>query len=169
MRRPASSAKTLDRIHAWREQVPDLTIRSTFIVGFPGETDEDFDTLLAWLDEAQLDRVGCFQYSPVEGAAANELDGHVPEDLKQERWERFMERASAISEAKLAAKVGLEMQVLVDGRDEHGFVVARGPGDAPEVDGIVRIETDEDLASGDFVDVEITGADTYDLDARLLG
>jgi ribosomal protein S12 methylthiotransferase len=112
--------------------------------------------------------VGCFKYSPVEGAAANTLDGPVPEELKQERWERFMERASAISAARLAAKVGQEMQVLVDGRDEHGLV-ARGPGDAPEVDGIVRIATDEDLASGDFVDVEITGADTYDLEARLLG
>jgi len=167
MRRPAHAAKTLDRIHAWRTEVPDLTIRSTFIVGFPGETDADFETLLEWLDEAQLDRVGCFPYSPVEGAAANALDGVVPEELKQERWERFMERASTISEARLAAKVGQQMQVLVDGR-EGEIVIARGPGDAPEVDGIVRIASNEDLAPGDFVDVEITGSDTYDLDAKVL-
>jgi len=115
----------------------------------------------------QLDRVGCFTYSPVEGAAANELDGAVAEEIKQERWQRFMEAASAISEARLAAKVGQEMQVLVDGRDERGLV-ARGPGDAPEVDGVVRIAGDHDLASGDFVDVEITAAETYDLEARLL-
>ena len=167
MRRPAHATRTLDRIHAWRAEVPELTIRSTFIVGFPGETNDDFETLLEWLDEAQLDRVGCFPYSPVEGASANELDGPVPEELKQERWERFMERASAISEARLAAKVGTEMQVLVDGR-EGDVVIARTPGDAPEVDGIVRIEADDDLAPGDFVDVEITGSDTYDLDARVV-
>ncbi len=167
MRRPAHAAKTLERIHAWRAEVPELSIRSTFIVGFPGETDADFELLLEWLDEAQLDRVGCFPYSPVDGAAANDLDGAVPEALRQERWERFMERASAISAARLGAKVGQTMQVLVDGR-EGDVVVARTPGDAPEIDGIVRIRGDEELGAGDFVDVEITGSDTYDLDARII-
>ncbi len=168
MRRPAHAAKTLERIHAWRSLVPDLAIRSTFIVGFPGETDADFELLLEWLDEARLDRVGCFPYSPVEGAAANDLDGQVPEELKQERWERFMERASAISAERLAEKVGQRVQVLVDGR-EGDVVVARTPGDAPEIDGIVRIAGDEDLGAGDFVDVEITDSDTYDLDAKVIG
>ncbi|HEV2269353.1 MAG TPA: 30S ribosomal protein S12 methylthiotransferase RimO [Steroidobacteraceae bacterium] len=166
MRRPAHSEDVLRRIAAWRQQCPDLTLRSTFIVGFPGETDSEFDELLAWLDEAQLDRVGCFKYSPVAGAAANGLAGHVPAEVQEERHARFMERAAAISAARLARRIGARMRVLVDSADAHG-AVARSEADAPEIDGVVRIAAAGGLRPGDWADVEITSSDTYDLSARL--
>ncbi len=164
MRRPAHAEDTLTRIHRWRETCPDLTIRSTFIVGFPGETDADFETLLAWLEEAQLDRVGCFTYSPVAGATANELPDPVPADVAGERHARFMEAAARISTAKLAAKVGTGMRVLVDTVGPDG-AVARSAGDAPEIDGVVRIARPGHCQPGDFLDVTITGAGAYDLTA----
>ncbi len=166
MKRPAAAEDTLARLRRWREICPDIAIRSTFIVGFPGETEQDFALLLEWLEEARLDRVGCFKYSPVEGAAANELPGIVPEEIKQERLERFMALASHISRAKLAEKVGRSMRVLVDEVD-GGTAVARSEQDAPEIDGLVRITRAGKLAPGDWADVEITGADEYDLKARL--
>jgi ribosomal protein S12 methylthiotransferase len=168
MKRPAGSVDTLARIRRWREIAPELAIRSTFIVGFPGETEAEFGDLLAWLDEAQLDRVGCFQYSPIEGAAANALPGAVPEELKQERWERFMERAAAISARRLAAKVGRKLQVLVDSL-EDGVALARSAADAPEIDGVVRVEPAQGLAVGEFAEVVVTGSDAYDLEARPAG
>jgi ribosomal protein S12 methylthiotransferase len=173
MKRPAAAENTLERIREWRRQVPGIALRSTFIVGFPGETDEDFDVLLDWLEEAQLDRVGCFRYSPVEGATANALPGHVPEEVKQERWERFMELAARISAERLAARAGRREKVLVDAleTDEDGdpVAVARGYSDAPDIDGTVRIggEGAAALKVGEFAEVEITDADTYDLYARL--
>ncbi|MDE2451079.1 MAG: 30S ribosomal protein S12 methylthiotransferase RimO [Gammaproteobacteria bacterium] len=166
MRRPAHSEDVLRRIAAWREQCPDLTLRSTFIVGFPGETASEFEELLDWLDEAQLDRVGCFKYSPVEGAAANALAGHVPAGIQEERYARFMERAAAISAARLARRVGTRMRVLVDTVGKQG-AVARSEADAPEIDGVVRIASAKGLRPGDWADVEITSSDTYDLSARL--
>ncbi len=166
MKRPASSANTLERIRRWRADLPDLTLRSTFIVGFPGETDDDFEELLDWLGEAQLDRVGCFPYSPVEGAAANALAGAVPEELKQERHARFMERAAQISAKRLAEKKGRKLRVLVDAV-EGDFAIARSEADAPEIDGIVRIRGGAKLPVGEFADVVVTGADTYDLEAKL--
>ncbi len=162
MRRPAHQEKTLDRIHKWRETCPEISLRSTFIVGFPGETEEDFQMLLDWLDEAQLDRVGCFEYSPVKGAAANELSGHVPDEVKKERWERFMEKQQAISAAKLQNKIGWEMDVLVD-HVEDGVAIARSYADAPEIDGVVMIEGDYGLKPGDMLPVVIDAADEYDL------
>ncbi len=166
MKRPAHAENTLARIRAWRTTCPELVIRSTFIVGFPGETDAEFDELLAWLNEAQLDRVGCFTYSPVEGATANALPDAVPDEVKAERQARFMERAQAISAARLAKRVGTRMRVLVD-RVDGALAIARGPGDAPEIDGVVRIRKGGKLAVGEFADVEITAADAYDLDARV--
>ena len=167
MKRPAHAENTLERIRAWRDRCPDLTLRSTFIVGFPGETDEDFEYLLDWLEEAQLDRVGCFKYSPVDGAAANQLDGLIEEDVKEDRWQRFMQVASAISAERLAEKVGSKMTVIVDEVDEAaGVATARGPGDAPEIDGRIMVEEAAGLAAGDFVEVTVTGAETYDLLAR---
>jgi len=166
MKRPAAAEDTLARLRRWREICPDIAIRSTFIVGFPGETEQDFELLLEWLEEARLDRVGCFKYSPVEGAAANELPGIVPEEIKQERLERFMALASRISRTKLAEKVGRSMRVLVDEVD-GGTAVARSEQDAPEIDGLVRITRAGKLAPGDWADVEITGADEYDLKAKL--
>ncbi|MBY0401338.1 30S ribosomal protein S12 methylthiotransferase RimO [Myxococcota bacterium] len=166
MKRPASAADTLERIRSWRSIAPDLTIRSTFIVGFPGETDEDFECLLDWLGEARLDRVGCFPYSPVEGAAANALAGAVPEELKQERHARFMERAAEISAEKLAAKKGRRLRVLVDAI-EGDVAIARSEADAPEIDGVVRVHGGAKLAVGEFAEVVITGSDTYDLEAKL--
>jgi len=162
MKRPAATEKTLDRIQKWRAQCPELTLRSTFIVGFPGETDADFEELLQFLHAAQLDRVGCFQYSPVEGATANELDGHVPEELKQERWERFMATQQEISEKKLQNKIGQELEILID--DAAGEnIIGRSWADAPEIDGNVFIEPDTSVNAGDFVQVTITDADEYDL------
>jgi ribosomal protein S12 methylthiotransferase len=166
MKRPAHAENTLERIRAWREICPDITIRSTFIVGFPGETERDFEILLEWLGEARLDRVGCFKYSPVTGAAANALPDPVPEEVKQERLDRFMELAASISAEKLAAKVGRRMRVLVDAVDD-GVAVARAEADAPEIDGTVRIAKPGKLAPGDWADVEITGAGDYDLTARI--
>jgi ribosomal protein S12 methylthiotransferase len=168
MRRPANEAKTLDRIAAWRAVRPDIAIRSTFIVGFPGETEADFQHLLDWLEEARLDRVGCFQYENVAGAAAADLPGHVPDAVKQERFERFMEAAARISEAKLAEKVGRRMTVLVDAVDEDG-AEARSSADAPEIDGSVFIDEGfEGLAPGDMVEVEIDEASEHDLWGRLV-
>jgi ribosomal protein S12 methylthiotransferase len=167
MKRPAASANTLQRIAAWRRVVPDLTIRSTFIVGFPGETEQDFQELLDWLREAQLDRVGCFEYSPVEGAAANDLhQTAVAPEVKAERRARFMELSAEISAARLAGKVGRTMQVLVD-RLDGDVAVARSAGDAPEIDGSVRIRGAKHLAAGSFATVSITAAGAYDLQARL--
>jgi ribosomal protein S12 methylthiotransferase len=144
---------------------PTSRCAALFIVGFPGETEADFELLLQWLDEAQLDRVGCFKYSHVEGAAANALDGAVPEEIKEERYARFMERAAAISAARLAQRVGKRMRVLID-RVADGIAIARTPGDAPEIDGVVRIRASAATRPGEFIEVEITGADTYDLEAR---
>jgi len=164
MRRPAHAENTLARIHQWRRDCPELTLRSTFIVGFPGETDADFELLLRWLDEAQLDRVGCFKYSPVEGAAANALDGAVAEEVKEERYARFMEKVAAISAARLARQVGRHQRVLVD-RVVDGIAEARTAGDAPEIDGMVRLPASAATRPGEFVEVKITAADTYDLEA----
>jgi len=165
MKRPAAAEDTLERIAAWRRIVPDITIRSTFIVGFPGETDQEFAQLLDWLREAQLDRVGCFEYSPVEGAAANALPDPIPLEVKQERRARFMELSAAISARRLAQKVGRSMQVLVD-RIEGGTAIARSASDAPEIDGTVRILAAKGLKVGDLADVKITRAGAYDLEAR---
>jgi ribosomal protein S12 methylthiotransferase len=166
MRRPAAAEKVLDRIHNWRRQCPELTLRSTFIVGFPGETDEDFEILLDFIEEAGLDRVGAFAYSPVEGAAANALPGAVPEELKQERLERFMVRQAEISATRLQAKVGRRLQVLVDEVGEDG-VVARSAADAPEIDGLVFVADAREARPGEFIEVEVTEADEHDLWARL--
>ena len=166
MKRPAAAENTLERIAEWRRAVPDMTIRSTFIVGFPGETEEDFAELLDWLRTAQLDRVGCFEYSPVEGAAANALrQAPVPAELKAERRRRFMELAGQISAERLAAKVGRNMQVLVD-RLEGNVAIARSSSDAPEIDGVVRIRGATGLKIGDFAQVRITRSDAYDLEAK---
>ena len=162
MKRPASSENVLKRIRRWREICPEITIRSTFIVGFPGETEAEFQELLDFLDEAQLDRVGAFAYSPVEGATANDLPDPVPEDVKQERLARFMEKQAAISAAKLAQKVGQRMPVLVDAVDESG-AVARSAADAPEIDGVVYLPEVTDVVPGDFLEVEIAEADEHDL------
>jgi ribosomal protein S12 methylthiotransferase len=166
MKRPAHAEDTLARIATWRATCPDLTLRSTFIVGFPGETGDDFAQLLEWLAQAQLDRVGCFKYSPVEGAAANALPDPVPEDVKQDRYERFMELAGRISAERLAAKVGRRMRVLVDAVGEGG-AIARSTADAPEIDGTVKIPRPGKLKAGDWADVEITGSDAYDLVGRV--
>ena len=168
MKRPAHAENTLERIHRWRETCPDITLRSTFIVGFPGETEDDFQVLLDWLREARLDRVGCFKYSPVDGAAANALPDPVPDDVKQERLDRFMTLAATISAEKLAAKVGRTMRVLVDEVTDTG-AVARSSADAPEIDGTVRIaRPGKKLQAGDWADVEITAADAYDLAGKLV-
>ncbi|WP_313623781.1 30S ribosomal protein S12 methylthiotransferase RimO [Achromobacter sp.] len=167
MKRPAFEDKTLARIKRWREICPDLTIRSTFIVGFPGETEEDFQYLLDWMQEAQLDRVGCFQYSPVEGAPANLLDDPVPDDVKQDRWERFMALQQTISAERLALKVGREIDVLIDEVDEDG-AVGRSAADAPEIDGCVYVSSDKPLKAGDMVRVRVTDSDEYDLWADAL-
>ena len=164
MARPAAAAKTLDEINAWRAICPDITLRSTFIVGYPGETEEEFQTLLDWLDEARLDRVGCFKYENVEGARSNALPDHVPEPVKEERWQRFMEKAQAISADKLAAKVGSVQDVIVDDIDEDGIATCRTKADAPEIDGCLFIdEGTEALSVGDIVTVEVDEAGEYDL------
>ena len=164
MKRPANAENALARIRQWRETCPDITLRSTFIVGFPGETEQDFQQLLDFLEQAQLDRVGCFIYSPVEGAAANALPDPVPEDLAQDRMDRLMALQADISARRLSQKVGQTLRVLVDGVDGDGRVVARGPGDAPEIDGVVYVEAEPDQARpGDWLDLRITHADAYDL------
>ena len=163
MARPAAAAKTLDEISAWRSACPDITLRSTFIVGYPGETDQEFETLLDWLDEAQLDRVGCFKYENVDGARSNELPDHVPEEVKQDRWDRFMQKSQAISEAKLAAKVGRVMDVIIDEIDDDA-ATCRTMSDAPEIDGNLFIDQGhETLKVGDIVSVEVDEAGEYDL------
>ncbi|CAA0125716.1 Ribosomal protein S12 methylthiotransferase RimO [BD1-7 clade bacterium] len=162
MKRPAHAENTLERIHKWRSIAPDINLRSTFVVGFPGETDQDFEILLDWLQEAQLDRVGCFKYSPVDGAKANALPNHVAPELQQERWERFMQVQQAISADKLQAKIGKSMTVLVDEIDNDG-AIARSAADAPNIDGMVYLNDFHDAQPGDFVDVTITHADEYDL------
>ena len=164
MKRPAAAEGTLDRLREWRRICPDLVLRSTFIVGFPGETEAEFEELLAWLEEAQLDRVGAFKYSPVEGARANNAGAHVDPAIQEERLARFMERAQRISAARLATRVGREETVLVDGI-EGGTAIARSRGDAPEIDGVVRVKKGAKLAVGEFARVRITGADAYDLTA----
>jgi ribosomal protein S12 methylthiotransferase len=164
MKRPAAAEGTLDRLRDWRRVCPDLVLRSTFIVGFPGETEAEFEELLAWLDEAQLDRVGAFKYSPVEGARANDAGAHVDPAIQDERLARFMERAQRISAARLATRVGREETVLVDGI-EDGMAIARSRGDAPEIDGVVRVKKGAKLAVGEFARVQITDADAYDLTA----
>ena len=166
MKRPAASANTLERIAEWRRVAPDIAIRSTFIVGFPGETEQEFTELLDWLRVAQLDRVGCFEYSPVEGAAANALrQPAVPDEIKAERRARFMELSAEISAARLARKVGRTLQVLID-RKEGDVAVARSSADAPEIDGTVRILGAQALKVGSLAEVRITAAGAYDLEAR---
>ncbi|MGA8712498.1 MAG: 30S ribosomal protein S12 methylthiotransferase RimO [Roseiarcus sp.] len=163
MRRPGDQQKTLERLHAWRAICPDITIRSTFIVGFPGETEEDFQLLLDWLDEAKLDRVGAFKYEPVRGADANDLGLEpVPEDLKVNRHKRFMLRQQAISAKKLAAKVGRRFEVIVDEGGAHS-AKGRTKGDAPQIDGSVHVATRRPLRAGDIVTVKVDQADAYDL------
>jgi ribosomal protein S12 methylthiotransferase len=166
MKRPASSEKNLERIGAWRAACPDITLRSTFIVGFPGETEAEFEELLAFLREARLDRVGCFAYSAVEGARANELPGAIAEEVKEERRARFMQVQAAISREKLAAKVGRTLEVLVD--EVRGTqAIARSAADAPEIDGVVRIAKGKGIKPGDLVRVKVTGSDEHDLRATL--
>jgi len=162
MKRPAAQEKTLNRIARWREICPDLTLRSTFIVGFPGETEKDFEMLLDWLDEAALDRVGCFRYEPVSGAVSNDLAAPVPKDVTEERWHRFMARQQAISKKRLKRKVGTRQDIIID---EVGPTVAKGrsKGDAPEIDGAVYIKSKRPLRVGDFATVKIARADEYDL------
>ena len=167
MKRPAASQNNLERIKAWREICPDITIRSTFIVGFPGETEQEFEALLDFLDEAQLDRVGCFAYSPVKGAVANDLPNAVPEELKQERLARFMEKQSEISAARLQQRIGNIETVLIDEVVAEG-AVGRTYSDAPEIDGLVFIDGATHLKVGEFVEVEIEEADEHDLWAHLL-
>jgi ribosomal protein S12 methylthiotransferase len=166
MKRPAAPEKVLDRIVAWRKARPGIVLRSTFIVGFPGETDAEFEELLAFLRKAQLDRVGCFAYSPVDGAAANALSDPIPEDVKESRRARFMAVQAAISAARLRERIGTTMDVLVDDV-EAGHAIARGPGDAPEIDGVVRIDTAA-VRPGEFVRVRVTGSDEHDLVAAHL-
>jgi ribosomal protein S12 methylthiotransferase len=168
MKRPAAQEKTLDRIRRWREECPDLTLRSTFIVGFPGETDADFEMLLDWLDEAELDRVGCFRYEPVKGAVANDLGAPVPTEVKEERWNRFMARQQAISKRRLKRKVGTRQQVIID---EVGPSVAKGrsKGDAPEIDGAVYVASRRPLRVGEIATVKIERAAEYDLHGTAVG
>ncbi|MBY5933901.1 30S ribosomal protein S12 methylthiotransferase RimO [Tateyamaria omphalii] len=168
MARPAAAERTLDRIAEWRSICPEITLRSTFIVGYPGETEDEFQTLLDWMDEAQLDRVGCFQYENVDGARSNALPDHVAPEIKQERWERFMEKAAAISEAKLAAKVGQRIDVIVDEVDDEA-ATCRTKADAPEIDGNLFIDEGfEALTPGDIVTVEVDEASDYDLWGKLV-
>jgi ribosomal protein S12 methylthiotransferase len=163
MRRPANDAKVLDRIRKWRGVVPDLALRSTFVVGFPGETEADFQYLLDWLGEAQIDRAGCFKYEAVEGAAANALPGAVPEEVKEERWHRFMAAQSAISEQRLALKVGRDIDVLIDAVDDEGGASGRSKYDAPEIDGEVHLRDASGVAVGDIIRVRIEESDEADL------
>jgi ribosomal protein S12 methylthiotransferase len=169
MRRPAAQEKTLDRIRAWRAACPDLTLRSTFIVGFPGETEEEFMFLLDWLDEASLDRVGCFRYEPVAGAAANDLGEAVPDEVKEERWRRFMERQQAISARRLKRRVGSRQQVIIDASGAGAQAKGRTKGDAPEIDGAVHVTSRRPLRVGELAMVKIESADAYDLYGTVVG
>jgi len=162
MKRPGNAEGVLERIHAWREICPDLALRSTFIVGFPGETEAEFEELLDFLDEAELDRVGCFKYSPVNGAPANALPDPVPEEVKEERWQRLMELQAEISAERLQDRIGREIDVIVD-RVEGDSAVARSSADAPEIDGVVHLENVAGLVSGEIIRVRVEGADAYDL------
>lgn len=164
MKRPASGEKNLERINAWRDICPDITIRSTFIVGFPGETEEEFTELLDFLKEAKLDRVGCFKYSPVTGAKANDLPDSIPEEIKEERWERFMATQAEISYQKQQAKIGKTFAVLIDTVAEE--IIGRTAADAPEIDGLVYVSSNKPVKVGDIVNVRITAADEYDLDGE---
>jgi ribosomal protein S12 methylthiotransferase len=164
MRRPANDAKVLQRVRSWREQVPDLAVRSSFVVGFPGETDEDFAYLLGWLEEAQLDRVGAFKFEAVEGAPATTMDDQVPEDLKQERYDAVMALSARISAEKLAAKVGSTIDVLIDAVDEEtGGATGRSKADAPEIDGEVHLRDSGGLQPGDIIRARIEDSDEHDL------
>ncbi len=172
MKRPAAAEKVLNRIQSWRKVCPDLTLRSTFIAGFPGETEDEFQVLLDFLSEAQIDRLGCFAYSPVEGATANQLANPVPDEVRRERQERVMAHQAPISEARLQRWVGRRVRVLIDAIDEEeGCLIARGPGDAPEIDGIVRIWPNPNsrhtmpVRLGEWADVDIVESDAYDLEA----
>jgi ribosomal protein S12 methylthiotransferase len=162
MKRPANAENTLNRIQHWRSICPDITLRSTFIVGFPGETEQEFEELLDFLSEAKLDRVGCFPYSPVEGAKANELANPVPKEIQEERYHRFMQLQAQISEEKLRAKIGSVQTVLVDAIDDEN-IIARSKGDAPEIDGLVYVSPEPNVRVGDKIDVTITDSDAYDL------
>ncbi len=168
MKRPANSENVLERIRHWREICPDIAIRSTFIVGFPGETDRNFEQLLTFLDAAQLDRVGCFAYSAVEGATANALANAVPETIKQERLARFMQHQANISTRKNAALIGKTLRVLVDGRNDEGELITRSYRDAPEIDGVVIVDNVSDANTGEFLEVKITGSDEHDLYASVV-
>ncbi|MFM5011709.1 30S ribosomal protein S12 methylthiotransferase RimO [Aeromonas veronii] len=168
MKRPGTVERTLERIQKWREICPQITLRSTFIVGFPGETEEDFQMLLDFIDKAELDRVGCFKYSPVEGALANELPDPVPEEIQEKRFQRFMELQQQVSIRKLARKVGQEMTVIIDEVDEEG-ATGRSFADAPEIDGLVYLNGETGLKPGDMVKVRIDESDEYDLWASLIG
>jgi len=169
MARPAKSSNTLNEIAGWRNDCPDITLRSTFIVGYPGETETEFQHLLDWLDEAQLDRVGCFQYENVDGARSNILKDHVDADVKQDRWERFMQKSQAISEAKLASKVGLTLDVIVDNIDEDGIATCRTKADAPEIDGNLFIdENTNTIKVGQIVTVKVDEASEYDLWGQII-
>ncbi len=174
MKRPAAAENTLKRIAEWRNTCPEITLRSTFIVGFPGETDEDFQELLDWLEEAQLDRVGCFEYSPVDGATANELANPVPDEIKQMRHQAFMQTQAKISASKLQKQVGSRQVVLIDqtellDEDDKEFAIGRTAGNAPEIDGVVHIENDGyEIAAGDFIEVDITAAEDHDLIGRIV-
>ena len=167
MKRPGNQEKVLERIQQWRQICPELVIRSTFIVGFPGETEEDFQQLLDFLEQAQLDRVGCFMYSAVEGATANELPDQVDEQTKQQRYERFMLHQQAISSARLKQRIGQTLTILVENDYDHGWI-GRSYADAPEIDGEVFIETENTLQPGQFVKVKIIDSDEYDLFAELI-
>ncbi|OCG13661.1 30S ribosomal protein S12 methylthiotransferase RimO [Gilliamella apicola] len=162
MKRPGTIERTLERIQQWREICPEITLRSTFIVGYPGETEQDFELLLDFLEKAQLDRVGCFPYSPVEGAAANELANQVPDEIKQQRFDRFMQLQQKISMQKLQAKIGKTLEVIIDEVDEEG-AIGRSMADAPEIDGVVYLNEEKDVKVGDIVQVIIEHSDEYDL------
>ncbi len=163
MKRPANEAKVLDRLRKWREICPDISIRSSFVVGFPGETDEDFEYLLQWLDEAQLDRVGAFRFEPVQGATANSLPGVVPEEVKEERYARIMAKTAAISAAKLQSKIGRTIDVILDGVDDEGGATGRSKADAPEIDGEVHLRDAHGQRQGDIIRVMVEDADEHDL------
>ncbi|MCO6539307.1 MAG: 30S ribosomal protein S12 methylthiotransferase RimO [Gilliamella sp.] len=162
MKRPGTIERTLERIHKWREICPDITLRSTFIVGYPGETEQDFELLLDFLSQAQLDRVGCFPYSPIEGAEANKLADQIPEAIKQERFDRFMQLQQKISTQKLQAKIGKTLAVIIDEVDEEG-AIGRSMADAPEIDGVVYLNEENQVKVGDIVQVNIEHSDEYDL------